>query len=202
MKAKILLIALVVVLACTPLFFGYSSPTHKVSPPVRWKNLGNIITSTSTPAVSARDYSTMVLLASETTIAMSHAISWVMPNDVGKVELRFSGPASQQTHVLEIWLARGATMANGSTEEHFMKGFELEIVTATQTGPYSNVFVDAIQENVDNWSVGGTVYASGTNVIGLYEIGGLKGYSEMIILGTTIQVGATPVYIDAAWYSE
>ena len=202
MKTKILLIALVVVLACTPLFFGYSNPVHKVSPPVRWKNLGNIVTSTTTPAVGARDSSTMVLLASATTIAMSHAISWVMPNDIGKVELRFSTPAPTNDHTLEFWLARGATMANGSTEDHFMKAFALEITTGSQTGPYSNFFVDAIVETEDNWSATSTAYASGTSIMGLYEIGGLKGWSEMIILGTTIQVAATPVYIDAAWYSE
>lgn len=202
MKTKILLIALVVLLACTPLFFGYSEPMHKVSPPVRWKNLGNLIHAMASPTLTARDYSTMILLASETTRTYPLAISWVMPNDVGKVELRFSGPASQQSHVLEIYLARGATMANGSTEDHFIKAFGLNITTATQTGPYNNVFVDTIVEAQDNWSVGGTAYASGTSIMGLYEIGGLKGWSEMIIIGTTLQAAATPVYIDAAWYSE
>ncbi len=194
MKTRIMLIALVVLLACTPLFFGYSNPVHKVSPPVRWKNIGNIISSTTTPAVTARDYSTMIARSTETTI------EWVMPNDIGKLELRFSAGTSEKLNILEIWLARGATMANGSTEDHFMHAFSLEVTTATQTGPYSNVFCDTIVEALDNWSATSTVYASGTSVIGLYEIGGLKGYSEMIIIGTT--VAATPVYIDAAWYSK
>jgi len=194
MKTKIMLIAIVVLLAGTPLFLGYGTTTHQSSNRVRWQEIGDIASTTVsvTPAVGARDYSAMIALADTKTV------EWVLPNDAGNLDLRFRMPSDEDDAVIEIFLARGATYQNGSREDSFVKAFILTIKAGSQTGPDSDQFVDTVTETQDYWSAG-TVVDSGTDRIGRYKIA-VDGYSEMIIIATTID--AQPLTVDAAWYSE
>ncbi len=195
MKTKIMLIALVVLLAGTPLFFGYSSvSTHKSSNRVRWQEIGDIASTTVsvTPAVGARDYSAMIAIADVKTV------EWVLPSDAGNLDLRFRMPSANDDAVIEIFLARGATYQNGSREDSFVKAFILTLKAGSQTGPDSDQFVDTVTETQDYWGAG-TVVDSGTDRIGRYKIA-VDGYSKMIIIATTID--AQPLTVDAAWYSE
>jgi hypothetical protein len=176
--------------------FTMGQKMHPVSPRQPWTNIGTITTSTTTPAATARDYSTMAAMSPT---AIAH---WKIPYDLDSLELRFQTTANADSNVLEMWLARGHYYDDGSTEDSFTLATILTLTGGSQTGPNSNYFVDTITETSNTWIASSTIIDSGNNRICRYKFKPC-GYSEIIFVDTTIaEEGTTTVYIDGSWFYE
>jgi hypothetical protein len=191
MRKNILIISFVLMA-----IFAMGQKMHPVSPRQPWMNIGTITTSTTTPAATARDYSTMAAMSPT---AIAH---WKIPYDVDSLELRFQTTANADSNVLEMWLARGHYYDDGSTEDSFTLATILTLTGGSQTGPNSNYFVDTITETSNTWIASSTIIDSGNNRICRYKFKPC-GYSEIIFVDTTIaEEGTTTVYIDGSWFYE
>jgi hypothetical protein len=191
MRKNILIISFVLMA-----IFAMGQKMHPVSPRQPWTNIGTITTSTTTPAATARDYSTMAAMSPT---AIAH---WKIPYDLDSLELRFQTTANADSNVLEMWLARGHYYDDGSTEDSFTLATILTLTGGSQTGPNSNYFVDTITETSNTWIASSTIIDSGNNRICRYKFKPC-GYSEIIFVDTTIaEEGTTTVYIDGSWFYE
>jgi len=165
--------------------------TVLATPASLWENAGNLTATQATPAVGARDYTTMTALTDAKTIQLT------VPNEATGCEMRWQTKANADAHVVEAWIAAGATYRDGTTEDSFMLGGIQTLTGGLQVGPNSNVFVDTnvVTEYVLN---GGTVLDSADDRAAVYKAD-LRGYKKLIFIATTFEA-ATTLYLDVRWY--
>lgn len=176
--------------------FAMGQTVHPVSPRQPWMSIGSLTSSTTTPAATARDYSTMVAMPSTATVR------WKIPYDVDTLELRFQTTENADANVIEMWLARGNYYDDKTTEDSFTLATILTTTGGSQTGPNSNFFGDTITETSNVWMATSTIIDSGTNRICRYKFKP-SGYSELMFICTTLaDAGTTTVYIDGSWFYE
>jgi hypothetical protein len=192
MKRNIIITILIGLILLTTYAIG--QPVYPVSPRKQWTSIGSITSSGTTPAATARDYSTMIAMPAT---AMVH---WRIPYDIDNLELRFQTTANAETNVIEMWAARGYYYDDGSTEDSFTLATIFTTVGGSQTGPNSNYFADTITVSSYLLPATPTITDSGNNRICRFNFNPC-GYSDFIFLCTTIaNAGTTTIYIDAAWF--
>ncbi len=153
------------------------------APACPWISLGSITASQATLAVGARDYSTVW-----TDLSDAKTIKWDALNEAKKVEFRFSGQTNNHSNTIEVWVATGAVMADGTTEEHFTLGAILTTTVGQQTGSHSNLFVDTI--SVAEYALfGTTVLDSAADRMCIWKAN-LRGYKKVLFIATTLNSDA------------
>lgn len=171
-------------------YSNYLVGTFKAKPKVAWRPIGSLSTVETTPAVTARGWTAM------TAIPDANSIQWLsVPDDASSAEFRFSTTTDGDDYVLEVWLAANDRMSN-NTLDSFTLGSILTIKGGTQTGPYSNVFVDTIAA-VDYGVIGSLVYDSAANRMARWKVN-LAGWKKVVIIATTYTADKT-LYADVRW---
>ena len=167
-------------------------PTIAAGPTSRWTNLGNLTDTQTTPGVGARDWATMIALTDAKTI------KWDIPELAEHAELRFETKADADAHVVEMWVAAGQYMADGTTEDQFTLGAILTLAGGKQQATVSNFFVDTIAVTASNGVlIDGTVLDSATDRCAIYRVN-MRGWRKGIIIATTFQASTT-LYAHARW---
>lgn len=200
---KLICLVLVVLIAWVPLFMGAYrgrgmmeiQPVYSSSPGSQWIPLGTITASNSALGVDALDYSSVDDLPDANTV------DWDIPEDADNVEMRFQTDADDDDHVLNLYIIRGSSYTDGTTEDSYVLSTILTLKGGTQVGPNSNVFCDTVTETQDYCISGTSVDTGATERIGRYIITKLRGYKKMVIIATTLETSGT-IYIDGAWYSN
>ena len=168
------------------------SPGVDAGPTTRWTNLGNLTASQATPAVDARDYATILALTDAKTI------KWDIPEFAQFAELRFETKADADAHVVELWVAADALMADGTTEDQFTLGAILTLTGGKQQATKSNYFVDTIAVTASNGVlIDGTVLDSATDRCAIYRVN-MRGWRKGVFIATTFQASTT-LYAHARW---
>ena len=168
------------------------APGFTATPQVLWENIGNLTSSNAALAVTARDYSEVW-----TDLTDAKTIKWDVPNEASILELRFQTTADADATTVNMYLAAGATMRDGTTESQFLLGATLALTGGTQTGTTSNVFVDTIV-STDAVLSGSETLDSAANRVAVWRVD-LRGYKKVVIIATTLE-GSSTLYADARWY--
>jgi len=180
------LLALAIVSLCMGAVVSVATPQSL------WDDIGTITSSSTTPAVGARDYSAMW-----TDLSAAETVKWDVDGDTTGIELRFQTSANADAHVVEMWLASGATYAGGTSEESFMLGAIFTLTGGQQVGPNTNVFVDTIERT--DYTLGSSAISdSGNDRVATYRVD-LRGYKKVIFIATTLESSST-LYVDARRY--
>ena len=169
------------------------TPTIAGGPARLWKNIGNLTATQATPGVAARDWATMVALTDAKTI------QWDVPELSEYAELRFETKADADAHVIEIWVAAGQYMADGTTEDQFTLGSILTLTGGKQQATVSNFFVDTIVVTASNGVLidDDSVLDSATDRVAIYRVN-MKGWRKAIMIATTYEASTT-LYAHARW---
>jgi hypothetical protein len=191
------ILAAVLVVALGNVATRIGTPTYNADPETPWINAGSITESQATLAVTARGFT-----AVWTTLSDAKTVKIRVPDAAYGAKVRFQTNADGDVHVVEGWSCRSATSRNplGSTPaslaDHFKLGAVFTLTGGTQTGQYSNVFVDTLTVVDGGWQTG-TVYNSATDNVVEYGWD-LMGDKYLVFIATTLQAGAT-LYVDVTW---
>jgi len=184
------LLITIVFLAAIAICMG--AATTIATPESLWKSVGTITESQTTPAVDARDYSSVW-----TDLSAAKTVKWDVHPDTTGIELRFQTTANADAHVVEMWVASGATYSGGTSEESFMLAGVLTLTGGQQVGPNSNVYVDTITRT--DHTIGTSVITdSGNDRVAVYRAD-LRGYKKVVFIATTLEASST-LYVDARSY--
>jgi len=164
------------------------TPVRLVTPKSPWKTEGSIDTQGSTPAVGARDSTTMN--------ALDDTIEIVIPDDANGLEIRYQTSTDGDDHVVEGWAIANDKMADGSDDSYIL-GFIHTIKGGTQVGPNSNVFCDTLTCAGYLFSEG-VVNNPGGNNVATYRVD-VRGYEKILLIATTLESGKT-LKADVRWY--
>jgi len=166
--------------------------TSIATPQSLWSSIGTITASQSTLAVDARDYSSVW-----TDLTDAKTVKWDVDGDTTGIELRFQTDANADAHVVEMWVASGATYSGGTSEESFMLAGTFTLTGGQQVGPNANVYVDTITRT--DSSIGMSVVTdSGNDRVAVYRAD-LRGYKKVVFIAPTLESGST-LYVDARRY--
>jgi len=135
-----------------------------------WETIGTLTAQQAAPGVDARDFGAVQDLGS-TKVAI-----WDVPNSINIAELRFQTKNNGDSHVINVYVARGAG-------DHFVFLCTLTLTGGTQDSD-SEHFVDTIVKSNERWFKKGRVVNSSNNEIARYWID-LLGYSQMAFVATT-----------------
>jgi len=164
------------------------TPIGLVTPRSPWKQVGSITASNATLAVDARDYSTVIALAS------TNRAFWEVDEDASGCFIRFQTSTDADSHVVEVWVSASDSYDDGSTEDSFMLGCILTLTGGTQSGPNSNVFCDtmALTATTGVLSEGDVIDSGANERVAMYRCD-LQGYKKVVFIATTLQGGKTLV---------
>ena len=142
-----------------------------------WETIGTITESQTTLGGSARDWDSVKALATAKVVKKAIYV------DTNAAEFRFQTDSDDDSHIVELWAARG--------QDHYARVAILTLTGGTQVGDSSQVFIDTIVESTLWWPRKRTEkYDSGNNSICRYWID-LLGYSKLLFIATTLESGTT-----------
>jgi len=157
-----------------------------------WTSLGSITASQTSPAVGARDWATMIALSDAKTIQFD------IPELATLADFRFETKADADAHVVELWVAAGQYMADGTTEDQFSLGAILTLTGGKQQATLSNFFVDTIAVTAANGVlIDGTVLDSTKDRMASYRVN-MRGWRKGIMVATTYEA-SSPLYAHVRW---
>ena len=108
-------------------------------------------------------------------------LGYVVPRNINAAEFCFQTTADADSHVVEIWGARG--------RGHFTLLATLTLTGGQQEADNSLFFVDTIVASTENLFRDGKEIDSATNRICRYAVD-LDGYSHLLVLATTLETSA------------
>ena len=153
-------------------------PTELATTQERWETAGTITVANATFGVTARDAATV------DAIAIANKAVFEMPPHGNVLELRFQTTAAGNSHIIEMWVARGPA-------DHYDRAVIFTTVTGgTQKADGAVFFVDtlAVTETFNN--AGNLVNESAANTISRYLLD-MDGYPNIVFIATTLQGSTT-----------
>jgi len=148
----------------------YKLATTK-GPPVL---IGTITTQGTTLAVGSRAWDDV---SSYFTGSQTTYLGYTVPPNINAGEFRFQTTADADSHVVEIWGARGT--------DHFTLLATLTLTGGTQEADNSLYFVDTIDASTENLPKAGTVCDYAANRICRYYVD-LAGFDKLLFIATTL----------------
>jgi len=153
--------------------------------PQDWETVGNITALGTTLAVGGRAWSDVSSYFSGT---QTTYLGYNVPNTINALELRFQTTADADSHVVEMWGARGC--------DHMTLLATLTLTGGTQEGDNSLYFVDTITVANENLFQNGELMdCAAANRIARYGVD-IMGYSKLLFLATTWEA-ATNLRVEA-----
>lgn len=167
-------------------------PINVATPHVPFYAAGTITVAQTAPAVNARDYTSMVGLTA------TKRVIFKVPEDATIGEFRFRTAANADADVVQVWVARGHYMGDGSTVDSFGLGASLALTGGAQTAPPLDTlqFVDTIVVTPYLLSHQ-NAYDSGNDRMAVWRVD-LQGYAYVEFIATTL-ASKTTLYVDVSW---
>ncbi len=172
---------------------GQPQPTSLATPEIPWTELGALTVQQAYPAVTARDYPTVIALVA------ANRVLWRIHNFATGFMLRFQTSAdgnAQAVSLLGFAAAKALDASGAWIDDRAMFLGSLILTGGLQTGAHANVFVDTIAATDGLW--GFSELDSGNDRVAAVK-GDTKGIKEVVVIATTL-VGGSTLYVEGRTY--